>query len=60
MLRTIALVACLVPVLSACGGSNSDAEAGDEAVIDWNLSQSHTVDDVDWPKPDQSAVEISP
>jgi hypothetical protein len=29
-------------------------------MIDWNLSSSHTVDDVDWPKPDLSAVEISP
>ena len=29
-------------------------------MIDWNLSRSHTVDDVDWPKPGQSAVEISP
>jgi hypothetical protein len=60
MLRTIALVACLVLSLTACGGSNSDAEPGDPAVIDWDLSRSHTVGNVDWPKPDLSAVEISP
>jgi hypothetical protein len=29
-------------------------------MIDWNLSRSHTVDDVEWPKPELSAVEISP
>ena len=58
MRRTSALVACLLLALTGCGGSES-AE-GDEAMIDWNLSQSHTMDDVDWPKPDLSAVEISP
>jgi hypothetical protein len=58
MRRTSTLVACLLLALSGCGGSES-AE-GDEAMIDWDLSQSHTMDDVDWPKPDLSAVEISP
>jgi hypothetical protein len=58
MLRSSALVACLLLALTGCGGSES-AE-GDEAMIDWDLSQSHTMDDVDWPKPDLSAVEISP
>jgi hypothetical protein len=29
-------------------------------MIDWNLSRSHTVDDVEWPKPELRAVEISP
>jgi hypothetical protein len=58
MRRTSALVACLFLALTGCGGSES-AE-GDEAMIDWDLSRSHTVDDVDWPKPDLSAVEISP
>jgi hypothetical protein len=58
MRRTSALVACLLLAVTACGGSES-AE-GDEAMIDWDLSQSHTMDDVDWPKPDLSAVEISP
>jgi hypothetical protein len=58
MRRTSALVACLLLALTGCGGSES-AE-GDEAMIDWDLSQSHTMDDVDWPKPDLSAVEISP
>ena len=52
------LVACLLLALTGCGGSES-AE-GDEAMIDWDLSHSHTMDDVDWPKPDLSAVEISP
>ena len=58
MRRTSALAACLLLALTGCGGSES-AE-GDEAMIDWDLSQSHTMDDVDWPKADLSAVEISP
>ena len=58
MRRTSVLVACLLLALTGCGGSES-AE-GDDEMIDWDLSQSHTMDDVDWPKPDLSAVEISP
>jgi hypothetical protein len=58
MRRTSALVACLLLALTGCGGS--EQAEGDEAVIDWDLSRSHTVGDVDWPKPDLSAVEISP
>jgi hypothetical protein len=59
MARISVLAACLLLALSGCGGS--DTASGDEdAMIDWNLSSSHTVDDVDWPKPDLSAVEISP
>jgi hypothetical protein len=29
-------------------------------MIDWDLSRSHGVEDVDWPKQELSAVEISP
>jgi hypothetical protein len=59
MARISVLAACLLLALSGCGGS--DTASGDEdAMIDWDLSSSHTVDDVDWPKPDLSAVEISP
>jgi hypothetical protein len=29
-------------------------------MIDWNLTRSHTVDDVEWPKAELRAVEISP
>jgi hypothetical protein len=29
-------------------------------MIDWNLSSSHTVDDVEWPETELRAVEISP
>jgi hypothetical protein len=59
MLRTSAFLGCVLLALTGCGGS--DTASGDEdAMIDWDLSQSHTTDDVDWPKPDLSAVEISP
>jgi hypothetical protein len=58
MARIGVLAACLTLALTGCGGSEASGE--DEAMIDWDLSSSHTVDDVDWPKPGQSAVEISP
>jgi hypothetical protein len=53
-----ALVACAL--LAPVGCDDSEPASGDDTVIDWNLSRSHTVDDVDWPKPELSAVEISP
>jgi len=58
MRRASALAACLLLALTGCGSDSAADE--DEAMIDWDLSQSHTMDDVDWPKPGQSAVEISP
>jgi hypothetical protein len=57
-LSVSALLACAV--LAPVGCNDSEPASGDDTVIDWNLSRSHTVDDVDWPKPDLSAVEISP
>jgi hypothetical protein len=59
MLRAIALAGCLLLALTGCGGSDT-ASGDDEAMIDWDLSRSHTMGDVDWPNPDLSAVEISP
>jgi hypothetical protein len=56
--RLSALVACLALALAGCDGS--EPASGDGTMIDWDLSRSHTVDDVEWPKPDLSAVEISP
>jgi hypothetical protein len=29
-------------------------------MIDWDLSQTHTMADVDWPKPDLDAVDVQP
>jgi hypothetical protein len=58
----MARLASAAPVRHAgrrgCGGSESESSEG--TMIDWDLSTSHTTDDVDWPKPDLSAVEISP
>ena len=59
MARIGVLAACAAIALTGCGGSEP-ASGDDDAMIDWDLSRSHTVDDVDWPKPDLSAVEISP
>ena len=52
----VVLCALLAPV--SCGESESGSSDG--AMIDWDLSVSHTIEDVDWPKPDLTAVEISP
>jgi hypothetical protein len=45
-------------LLSACGGRAGGQ--GNPVTIDWDLSGSHTVDDVDWPRPDLSAVQLTP
>ncbi len=58
MQRTTAFVAGLLLALAGCGGSEPASDEG--TVIDWDLSRSHTVGDVDWPKPDLSALEIAP
>jgi hypothetical protein len=59
MARLRLLAACLVLAAAGCGGE--EASSGDEgAVIDWDLSGSHTVEDVDWPRPELTAVEIKP
>jgi hypothetical protein len=59
MARASVLAACLLLALTGCGDSGAASDDGGE-MIDWDLSSSHTVEDVDWPKPDLSAVEISP
>jgi hypothetical protein len=50
LLATLAGLALLAP---GCGGDHGK-------MIDWDLSASHTTKDVGWPKPDLTAVEISP
>lgn len=44
--------------LSACG--EVAGGRGGAVTIDWDVSRSHTVEDVDWPRPDLSAVELQP
>ena len=39
---------------AGCGGG------GDAAVIDWDLTRSHTTADVDWPKPELDSTVIEP
>ncbi|MGH2764094.1 MAG: hypothetical protein ACRDL4_14355 [Thermoleophilaceae bacterium] len=57
-MRRPRILALFVMLLAAgCGG---ESESSEGTMIDWDLSQSHTVEDVDWPKPDLTAVELSP
>jgi hypothetical protein len=58
MARLAPLLLCATLAAAGCGGSESESSEG--TLIDWDVSTSHTTDDVDWPKPDLSAVEISP
>ena len=47
----VLLVAAALP--TGCGSD-------EPAVIDWNLAESHTMEDVDWPRPDLDTVELAP
>jgi hypothetical protein len=49
----------LVLAVALTAGCSSGGGGGDE-MIDWDLSDSHTTADVDWPKPGQSAVQVEP
>jgi hypothetical protein len=53
-MRRVAAVIVAAALLGGCGGGGDD----EDAMIDWNLSASHTIEDVDWSKPDQTAVQI--
>jgi hypothetical protein len=52
------LLMCVMLLPAACGGAESESSEG--TMIDWDLTRSHTIEDVDWPKPDLTAVELSP
>jgi hypothetical protein len=58
MARLASLLLCAMLAAAGCGESETESSEG--TMIDWDLSISHTAEDVDWPKPDLSAVEISP
>jgi hypothetical protein len=54
-----ALLCCATIVVAAgCGGDDSPSNEG--MSIDWNLSASHTIEDVEWPRDDLSAVVLHP
>jgi hypothetical protein len=58
MARLAPLLLCAMLAAASCGDSESESSEG--TMIEWDLSISHTTADVDWPKPDLTAVEISP
>jgi hypothetical protein len=47
-------------LLAAAGCGDSETESNEGAMIDWDLSTSHSTADVDWQKPDLTAIGISP
>jgi hypothetical protein len=64
--RDAAAVAALLALtlgLAACGGGDGSGSAGGGGQvrkIDWDLSRSHTVKDVDFEPPDVTATELKP
>jgi hypothetical protein len=63
MTRVMLLFCCALLACAGCGdgdGDSGDGDTGDSAMIDWDLSGSHTTDDVDWPRGDLSAVVLDP
>ena len=64
MSRGLGIAICglaLALALAACGGGD-DPEAGKPMTLDWNLTDSHTMDDVHWPaeQRDLDAVDLRP
>ena len=58
---TSALLALLaIAVLAGCGDSSEGADQGTAKMIDWDLRQRPTLQDVDWPKPEVTSVELKP
>jgi hypothetical protein len=58
---TSALLALLaIAALAGCGDSSEGSERGTAKMIDWDLRQRPTLEDVDWPKPDVTSVELKP
>jgi hypothetical protein len=59
MARLTAAVCCaMLAVVAGCGDDDSASAEG--VTIDWDLSASHTVADVEWPRDDLSAVVLDP
>jgi hypothetical protein len=51
---TIALSCAMLVAVAGCGDDDSASDEGMR--IDWDLSASHTVEDVNWPRDDLTAV----
>jgi hypothetical protein len=60
MARVAGMLCCaaLAAAATACG--NDENSSGGDQMIDWDLSSSHTIEDVDWPRNDLSAVVVDP
>jgi hypothetical protein len=59
MRRLKAVLCCAVlAAMAACGDDESTSAEG--MTIDWDLSTSHTMEDVNWPREDLTAVVLEP
>jgi hypothetical protein len=54
-MRARAGVVALALLLAGCG-----ADSGEPMKIDWDLSRSHTMNDVAWPDPSADSIELRP
>ena len=56
---TTALCCAMLAAVPGCGDDDTGSDGGG-MTIDWNLSASHTIEDVNWPRDDLSAVVLDP
>jgi hypothetical protein len=56
---TAALCCAMLAAVPGCGDDDSSSDGGG-MTIDWDLSASHTIEDVNWPRDDLSAVVLDP
>ena len=56
---TTAMCCAMLAAVPGCGDDDTGSDGGG-MTIDWNLSASHTIEDVNWPRDDLSAVVLDP
>lgn len=56
LLRALAGCVALVVLMTGCG----DVDYGPPKTLHWDLSRSHTMDDVDWTKRSRDSIEVRP
>jgi hypothetical protein len=59
-MRRLTAVLCCAILAAVAGCGDDDSSSSEGMTIDWDLSTSHTIEDVRWPRDDLSAVVLDP